>query len=174
MGLDVWRPKREDIMKPFLVFLMAIMTSEAMSLGGNKDESEQNTEAGEDDSADWMQYLNANRFDPSDPKSLFGAVYGKRFDPSDPKSLFSSVYSNYRSKRFDPSDPRSLFSALYSNYRSKRQPDPRSLFSAVYGNYNGGYKKRYDPVGDLYSSYKRAYKPNDPRSLFRAVYGYRK
>merc|ERR1712203_202362 len=160
MGLDVWRPKREDIMKPFLVFLMAFMaitTSEAMSLGGNKDESEQNTEAGEDDSADWMQYLNANqfdkRFDPSDPKSLFGAVYGKRFDPSDPKSLFSSVYSNYR---------------------SKRQPDPRSLFSAVYGNYNGGYKKRYDPVGDLYSSYKRAYKPNDPRSLFRAVYGYRK
>merc|ERR1712156_729720 len=159
MGLDVWRPKREDIMKPFLVFLMAFMaitTSEAMSLGGNKDESEQNTEAGEDDSADWMQYLNANRFekrfDPSDPKSLFGAVYGKRFDPSDPKSLFSSVYSNYRSKRFDPSDP-------------------RSLFSAVYGNYNGGYKKRYDPVGDLY---KRAYKPNDPRSLFRAVYGYRK
>merc|ERR1712001_257448 len=157
MGLDVWRPKREDIMKPFLVFLMAFMaitTSEAMSLGGNKDESEQNTEAGEDDSADWMQYLNANqfdkRFDPSDPKSLFGAVYGKRFDPSDPKSLFSSVYSNYR---------------------SKRQPDPRSLFSAVYGNYNGGYKKRYDPVGDLY---KRAYKPNDPRSLFRAVYGYRK
>ena len=90
-------------MKPFLVFLMAFMaitTSEAMSLGGNKDESEQNTEAGEDDSADWMQYLNANRFDkrfdPSDPKSLFGAVYGKRFDPSDPKSLFSSVYSNYR------------------------------------------------------------------------------
>merc|ERR1711936_173834 len=160
MGLDVWRPKREDIMKPFLVFLMAFMaitTSEAMSLGGNKDESEQNTEAGEEDSADWMQYLNANRFekrfDPSDPKSLFGAVYGKRFDPSDPKSLFSSVYSNYR---------------------SKRQPDPRSLFSAVYGNYNGGYKKRYDPVGDLYSSYKRAYKPNDPRSLFRAVYGYRK
>merc|ERR1712214_167350 len=157
MGLDVWRPKREDIMKPFLVFLMAFMaitTSEAMSLGGNKDESKQNTEAGEDDSADWMQYLNANRFekrfDPSDPKSLFGAVYGKRFDPSDPKSLFSSVYSNYR---------------------SKRQPDPRSLFSAVYGNYNGGYKKRYDPVGDLY---KRAYKPNDPRSLFRAVYGYRK
>merc|ERR1719492_33684 len=153
-------PKREDIMKPFLVFLMAFMaitTSEAMSLGGNKDESEQNTEAGEEDSADWMQYLNANRFekrfDPSDPKSLFGAVYGKRFDPSDPKSLFSSVYSNYR---------------------SKRQPDPRSLFSAVYGNYNGGYKKRYDPVGDLYSSYKRAYKPNDPRSLFRAVYGYRK
>merc|ERR1712001_356873 len=147
MGLDVWRPKREDIMKPFLVFLMAFMaitTSEAMSLGGNKDESEQNTEAGEDDSADWMQYLNANRFekrfDPSDPKSLFGAVYGKRFDPSDPKSLFSSVYSNYR---------------------SKRQPDPRSLFSAVYGNYNGGYKKRYDPVGDLSSSYKRAYKPND-------------
>merc|ERR1712001_79376 len=138
---------------------MAITTSEAMSLGGNKDESEQNTEAGEEDSADWMQYLNANRFekrfDPSDPKSLFGAVYGKRFDPSDPKSLFSSVYSNYRSKRFDPSDP-------------------RSLFSAVYGNYNGGYKKRYDPVGDLYSSYKRAYKPNDPRSLFRAVYGYRK
>ena len=65
---------------------MAITTSEAMSLGGNKDESEQNTEAGEDDSADWMQYLNANRFekrfDPSDPKSLFGAVYGKRFDPS--------------------------------------------------------------------------------------------
>merc|ERR1712062_495259 len=162
MGLDVWRPKREDIMKPFLVFLMAFMaitTSEAMSLGGNKDESEQNTEAGEEDSADWMQYLNANRFekrfDPSDPKSLFGAVYGKRFDPSDPKSLFSSVYSNYRSKRFDPSDP-------------------QSLFSAVYGNYNGGYKKRYDPVGDLYSSYKRAYKPNDPRSLFRAVYGYRK
>merc|ERR1712062_528914 len=162
MGLDVWRPKREDIMKPFLVFLMAFMaitTSEAMSLGGNKDESEQNTEAGEEDSADWMQYLNANRFekrfDPSDPKSLFGAVYGKRFDPSDPKSLFSSVYSNYWSKRFDPSDP-------------------RSLFSAVYGNYNGGYKKRYDPVGDLYSSYKRAYKPNDPRSLFRAVYGYRK
>merc|ERR1712183_333875 len=162
MGLDVWRPKREDIMKPFLVFLMAFMaitTSEAMSLGGNKDELEQNTEAGEEDSADWMQYLNANRFDkrfdPSDPKSLFGAVYGKRFDPSDPKSLFSSVYSNYRSKRFDPSDP-------------------RSLFSAVYGNYNGGYKKRYDPVGDLYSSYKRAYKPNDPRSLFRAVYGYRK
>merc|ERR1711936_456164 len=160
MGLDVWRPKREDIMKPFLVFLMAFMaitTSEAMSLGGNKDESEQNTEAGEEYSADWMQYLNANRFekrfDPSDPKSLFGAVYGKRFDPSDPKSLFSSVYSNYR---------------------SKRQPDPRSLFSAVYGNYNGGYKKRYDPVGDLYSSYKRAYKPNDPRSLFRAVYGYRK
>ena len=52
-------------MKPFLVFLMAFMaitTSEAMSLGGNKDESEQNTEAGEDDSADWMQYLNANRF----------------------------------------------------------------------------------------------------------------
>merc|ERR1711874_356574 len=141
MGPDVWRPKREDIMKPFLVFLMAFMaitTSEAMSLGGNKDESEQNTEAGEEDSADWMQYLNANRFekrfDPSDPKSLFGAVYGKRFDPS----------------------------------------DPRSLFSAVYGNYNGGYKKRYDPVGDLYSSYKRAYKPNDPRSLFRAVYGYRK
>merc|ERR1712079_704837 len=157
MGLDVWRPKREDIMKPFLVFLMAIMTSEAMSLGGNKDESEQNTEAGEDDSADWMQYLNANRFD-------------KRFDPSDPKSLFGAVYG----KRFDPSDPRSLFSAVYSNYRSKRQPDPRSLFSAVYGNYNGGYKKRYDPVGDLYSSYKRAYKPNDPRSLFRAVYGYRK
>merc|ERR1712141_320839 len=160
MGLDVWRPKREDIMKPFLVFLMAFMaitTSEAMSLGGNKDESEQNTEAGEEDSADWIQYLNANRFekrfDPSDPKSLFGAVYGKRFDPSDPKSLFSSVYSNYR---------------------SKRQPDPRSLFSAVYGNYNGGYRKRYDPVGDLYSSYKRAYKPNDPRSLFRAVYGYRK
>merc|ERR1712001_555745 len=157
MGLDVWRLKREDIMNPFLVFLMAFMaitTSEAMSLGGNKDESEQNTEAGEEDSADWMQYLNANRFekrfDPSDPKSLFGAVYGKRFDPSDPKSLFSSVYSNYR---------------------SKRQPDPRSLFSAVYGNYNGGYKKRYDPVGDLY---KRAYKPNDPRSLFRAVYGYRK
>merc|ERR1712223_2015590 len=142
MGLDVWRSKREDIMKPFLVFLMAFMaitTSEAMSLGGNKDESEQNTEAGEDDSADWMQYLNANRFE-------------KRFDPSDPKSLFSSVYSNYRSKRFDPSDPRSLFSAVYSNY-------------------NGGYKKRYDPVGDLY---KRAYKPNDPRSLFRAVYGYRK
>merc|ERR1711981_1218000 len=141
MGLDVWRPKREDIMKPFLVFLMAFMaitTSEAMSLGGNKDESEQNTEAGDEDSADWMQYLNANRFDkrfdPSDPKSLFGAVYGKRFDPSDPKSLFSSVYSNY----------------------------------------HGGYKKRYDPVGDLYSSYKRAYKPNDPRSLFRAVYGYRK
>merc|ERR1712001_403176 len=133
---------------------MAITTSEAMSLGGNKDESEQNTEAGEDDSADWVQDLNANRFekrfDPSDPKSLFGAVYGKRFDPSDPKSLFPSVYSNYR---------------------SKRQPDPRSLFSAVYGNYNGGYKKRYDPVGDLY---KRAYKPNDPRSLFRAVYGYRK
>merc|ERR1712203_153432 len=164
MGLDVWRPKREDIMKPFLVFLMAFMaitTSEAMSLGGNKDESEQNTEAGEDDSADWMQDLNANRFE-------------KRFDPSDPKSLFSSVYSNYRSKRFDPSDPRSLFSAVYSNYRSKRQPDPRSLFSAVYGNYNGGYKKRYDPVGDLYSSYKRAYKPNDPRSLFRAVCGYRK
>merc|ERR1712066_1034608 len=132
---------------------MAITTSEAMSLGGNKDESEQNTEAGEEDSADWMQYLNANRFekrfDSSDPKSLFGAVYGKRFDPSDPKSLFSSVYSNYR---------------------SKRQPDPRSLFSAVYGNYNGGYKKRYDPVGDLYSSYKRAYNPNDPRSLFRAVY----
>merc|ERR1712001_299283 len=150
---DVWRPKREDIMKLFLVFLMAFMaitTSEAMSLGGNKDESEQNTEAGEEDSADWMQYLIENRFDPSDPKSLFGAVYGKRFDPSDPKSLFSSVYSNYR---------------------SKRQPDPRSLFSAVYGNYNGGYKKRYDPVGDLY---KRAYKPNDPRSLFRAVYGYRK
>merc|ERR1712156_1057349 len=157
MGLDVWRPKREDIMKPFLVFLMAFMaitTSEAMSLGGNKDESEQNTEAGEDDSADWMQYLNANRFE-------------KRFDPSDPKSLFGAVYG----KRFDPSDPRSLFSAVYSNYRSKRQPDPRSLFSAVYGNYNGGYKKRYDPVGDLY---KRAYKPNDPRSLFRAVYGYRK
>merc|ERR1712072_1637613 len=121
---------------------MAITTSEAMSLGGNKDESEQNTEAGEEDSADWMQYLNANRFE-------------KRFDPSDPKSLFSSVYSNYRSKRFDPSDPRSLFSAVYSNY-------------------NGGYKKRYDPVGDLYGSYKRAYKPNDPRSLFRAVYGYRK
>merc|ERR1712001_603933 len=137
---------------------MAITTSEAMSLGGNKDESEQNTEAGEEDSADWMQYLNANRFE-------------KRFDPSDPKSLFSSVYSNYRSKRFDPSDPRSSFSAVYRNYRSKRQPDPRSLFSAVYGNYNGGYKKRYDPVGDLY---KRAYKPNDPRSLFRAVYGYRK
>merc|ERR1711874_641980 len=160
MGLDVWRPKREDIMKPFLVFLMAFMaitTSEAMSLGGNKDESEQNTEAGEEDSADWMQYLNANRFE-------------KRFDPSDPKSLFGAVYG----KRFDPSDPRSLFSAVYSNYRSKRQPDPRSLFSAVYGNYNGGYKKRYDPVGDLYSSYKRAYKPNDPRSLFRAVYGYRK
>merc|ERR1712062_390312 len=160
MGLDVWRPKREDIMKPFLVFLMAFMaitTSEAMSLGGNKDESEQNTEAGEEDSADWMQYLNANRFD-------------KRFDPSDPKSLFGAVYG----KRFDPSDPKSLFSAVYSNYRSKRQPDPRSLFSAVYGNYNGGYKKRYDPVGDLYSSYKRAYKPNDPRSLFRAVYGYRK
>merc|ERR1712018_904940 len=126
----------------FLVFLMAFMaitTSEAMSLGGNKDESEQNSEAGEEDSADWMQYLNANRFE-------------KRFYPSDPKSLFSSVYSNYRSKRFDPSDPRSLFSAVYSNY-------------------NGGYKKRYDPVGDLY---KRAYKPNDPRSLFRAVYGYRK
>merc|ERR1712062_340027 len=160
MGLDVWRPKREDIMKPFLVFLMAFMaitTSEAMSLGGNKDELEQNTEAGEEDSADWMQYLNANRFE-------------KRFDPSDPKSLFGAVYG----KRFDPSDPRSLFSAVYSNYRSKRQPDPRSLFSAVYGNYNGGYKKRYDPVGDLYSSYKRAYKPNDPRSLFRAVYGYRK
>merc|ERR1711936_1303931 len=160
MGLDVWRPKREDIMKPFLVFLMAFMaitTSEAMSLGGNKDESEQNTEAGEEDSADWMQYLNANRFE-------------KRFDPSDPKRLFGAVYG----KRFDPSDPQSLFSAVYSNYRSKRQPDPRSLFSAVYGNYNGGYKKRYDPVGDLYSSYKRAYKPNDPRSLFRAVYGYRK
>merc|ERR1719492_530243 len=153
-------PKREDIMKPFLVFLMAFMaitTSEAMSLGGNKDESEQNTEAGDEDSADWMQYLNANRFD-------------KRFDPSDPKSLFGAVYG----KRFDPSDPKSLFSSVYSNYRSKRQPDPRSLFSAVYGNYNGGYKKRYDPVGDLYSSYKRAYKPNDPRSLFRAVYGYRK
>merc|ERR1712141_863709 len=145
MGLDVWRPKREDIMKPFLVFLMAFMaitTSEAMSLGNKDEAGEQNaSEAAEDDS-DWMQYLN-NRFE-------------KRFDPSDPKSLFGAVYgSNYRSKRFDPSDPRSLFSAVYSNY-------------------NGGYKKRYDPVGDLYGSYKRAYKPNDPRSLFRAVYGYRK
>merc|ERR1712141_15663 len=145
MGLDVWRPKREDIMKPFLVFLMAFMaitTSEAMSLGNKDEAGEQNaSEAAEDDS-DWMQYLN-NRFE-------------KRFDPSDPKSLFGAVYgSNYRSKRFDPSDPRSLFSAVYSNY-------------------SGGYKKRYDPVGDLYGSYKRAYKPNDPRSLFRAVYGYRK
>merc|ERR1711936_1474080 len=144
MGLDVWRPKREDIMKPFLVFLMAFMaitTSEAMSLGSKDEAGEQNaSEAAEDDS-DWMQYLN-NRFE-------------KRFDPSDPRSLFSDVYSNYRSKRFDPADPRSLFSAVYSNY-------------------NGGYKKRYDPVGDLYGSYKRAYKPNDPRSLFRAVYGYRK
>ena len=46
------------------------------------------------------------------------------------------------------------------------------IFVCIY--YSGGYKKRYDPVGDLYSSYKRAYKPNDPRSLFRAVYGYRK
>ena len=43
------------------------------------------------------------------------------------------------------------------------------IFVCIY--YSGGYKKRYDPVGDLY---KRAYKPNDPRSLFRAVYGYRK
>jgi hypothetical protein len=144
---------------------MAITTSEAMSLGGNKDEAaEQNAEAGgTEDNSDWMQYLNY-RFE-------------KRFDPSDPKSLFASVYgSNYRSKRFDPSDPRSLFSAVYSNYRSKRfdPSDPRSLFASVYGsNYNGGYKKRYDPVGDLYRT-QRAYKPNDPRSLFRAVYGYRK
>merc|ERR1711935_1193593 len=101
---------------------MAITTSEAMSLGGNKDEAaEQNAEAGgTEDNSDWMQYLN-NRFE-------------KRFDPSDPKSLFASVYGS---------------------------------------NYNGGYKKRYDPVGDLYRT-QRAYKPNDPRSLFRAVYGYRK
>merc|ERR1712141_627947 len=124
MGLDVWRPKREDIMKPFLVFLMAFMaitTSEAMSLGSKDEAGEQNaSEMAAEDDSDWMQYLN-NRFE----------------------------------KRFDPSDPRSLFSAVYSNY-------------------NGGYKKRYDPVGDLYGSYKRAYKPNDPRSLFRAVYGYRK
>jgi len=143
---------------------MAITTSEAMSLGSKDEAGEQNaSEMAAEDDSDWMQYLN-NRFE-------------KRFDPSDPKSLFGAVYgSNYRSKRFDPSDPRSLFSAVYSNYRSKRfdPADPRSLFSAVYSNYNGGYKKRYDPVGDLYGSYKRAYKPNDPRSLFRAVYGYRK
>ena len=89
-------------MKPFLVFLMAFMaitTSEAMSLGNKDEAGEQNASEVAEDDSDWMQYLNnrfEKRFDPSDPKSLFGAVYGKRFDPSDPKSLFSSVYSNYR------------------------------------------------------------------------------
>ena len=57
-----------------MVFSSSVM---AMSLGSHENEEG-------DSDADWLQLLSQSRFEK------------RKFGPSDPRSLFNAVYSNYK------------------------------------------------------------------------------
>jgi hypothetical protein len=120
-----------------IVAVVAIFTEAAFSLNldhaQNTQLEELSNEAGADssDELDWLRFMNQeNRFKR------------RKFDKSDPRSLFAAVYSNYPyAKRFEPSYYYPVEAAALQAQpmvggikRGLKSPlDPRNLFRAVYG-----------------------------------------